>query len=119
MDRAYKRWFCSPSDLVGLNPTRARDIIVKCFFEAQHEAMARSNEIRGLDTDPDALRSQVQVAIRNAFERTGGDFKNPDKVSLVRILGALAESASALGAPRDIIEHHTLQIATVLAELPD
>ncbi len=119
MDTAYRRWFCSPSDLVGLNARQARDLIVRCFFEAQHEALVRSNELGGRDADSTAIRAQAQGAVREAFERTGGNFRNPDKMSLVRVLGGLAESAKALGTPRDIIEHHTQQIVTVLAELPD
>jgi hypothetical protein len=119
METAYRRWSCSPSDLVGLTATRARDLIVRCFFEAQHEMLARDNEIGGLGTDSKSIRSLARGAVQEAFSRTGGDFKNPDKTSLLRVLGGLAESAQALGAPRDIIEHHTQQIVTVLAELSD
>lgn len=116
---AYERWFCSPSDLVGLDPTHARDLITECFFEAHHEAMTRSNELRGLDTDPALIRSEALGAVLNAFRRTGGDYNDPDKASLVRVVESLAENASVLGTPQDIIEHHREQIGMVLAALPD
>lgn len=115
----YERWFCSPSDLVELDPTRARDIIVQCFFEAQHEAMTRSNERRGLDTDPALIRSEALGAVLNAFKRTGGDYNDPDKASLVRVVESLADNASVLGTPQDIVEHHKEQIGIILAALPD
>jgi hypothetical protein len=115
----YERWFCSPSDLLDLDPARARNLIVECFFEAHHEAMTRSNAHRGLDTDPDLVRMEALGAVLNAFKRTGGDYNNPDKASLIRVVGSLAENANILGTPRDIIEHHKQQIAILLAGLPD
>jgi hypothetical protein len=115
----YERWFCTPADLLDIDPTRARNLIVECFFEAHHEAMTRSNALRGLDTDPDLVRMEALGAVLNAFKRTGGDFNNPDKASLIRVVGSLAGSASVLGTPKDIIQHHKQQIAIVLAALPD
>mgnify|MGYP001053264584 CR=1 FL=1 len=38
----FKRWFVSEEDLQGLNPIKARDIIIKCFFEAQKETFRKS-----------------------------------------------------------------------------
>lgn len=117
MQDGYDRWFCTPADLVGLDALRARDLIVECFFQAQHEAMSRSNEARGLAADTDAVRMEAEGAVRNAFKRTNGDFKRPDKASLAAAVDALAESASHLGTPSDIIEHHKRQIGLVLSAL--
>jgi hypothetical protein len=115
----YERWFCTPADLLEIDPGRARNLIVECFFEAHHEAMTRSNALRGLDTDPDLVRMEALGAVLNAFKRTGSDYNNPDKAGLIRVVGSLADNASVLGTPRDIIEHHKQQIAIVLAALPD
>jgi hypothetical protein len=114
----YKRWFCSPSDLVDLTPQRARDLVVECFFQAQHETMERSNAAMGLDTDSDAIRMQAEGTVRMAFARTGGDFANPDRASLERAVESLLETASTYGTPADITRHHEQQIALVLAGLP-
>ncbi len=118
MQAAYGRWFCAHSDLVGLDPVRARDLIVECFFQAQHEAMTRSHESRGLDADPTTIRRDAEGAVRLAFKRTGGDYKHPDRASLERAVQSLAGSAETRGTPADIIEHHEQQIGMLLAGLP-
>jgi hypothetical protein len=115
----HSRWSCSPNDLVGLNPTRARDLVVECFFQAQHETMARSNEAMGLDTNPSTIRMEAEGAVRVAFKRTGGDFRHPSKASLRRAVDSLADCASTYGTPPDVIEHHKRQIGMVLSGLPD
>jgi hypothetical protein len=113
----YQRWICSPSDLTDLTPKRARDLIVECFFQAQHEMMERSQTAMGLAVDPVAIRVGAEGAVRMAFASTGGDFENPDKTSLERAVKALTEMASTFGTPADIIHHHEEQIALVLAGL--
>ena len=113
----YQRWSCLPSDLVDLTPKRARDLIVECFFQAQHEMMEQNQAAMGLDADPVAIRMGAEGAIRMAFASTGGDFENPDKASLERAVKALAEMASTFGTPADIIHHHQQQIAVLLAGL--
>lgn len=115
----YERWFCSPADLVGLDPVRARDLVVKCFYQAQHETLTRSHATMGLSVDEESIRAEAEGAVRNAFKRTGGDFGNPDKISIRRAVESLADSALAFGTPPDIVEHHRKQIDVVLAGLAD
>lgn len=117
MQAVYDRWFCSHSDLEGLDALRARDLIVECFFQAQHEAMMRSLESQGLHADVTMIRKAAEGAVRLAFKRTGGDFKRPCRDSLVRAVESLAGSAKTRGTPADIIEHHKEQIGMVLAGL--
>lgn len=119
MESSYNRWTCTPKDLVGLDGARARDLIVECFFQAQHEAMSRNHATLGLSDDDGTIRMEAEGAVRNAFKRTGGDFGAPDRVSLGRAVESLAASASAMGTPVDIIEHHKRQIGMVLAGLPE
>jgi hypothetical protein len=118
MSAQYQRWFCSPSELAGLTPQRARDLVIECFFQAQHETLERGHVTMGLDLDPDSIRMEAEGAVRNAFMRTGGDYKNPSRSSLERAVGSLLETASNFGTPVDIIEHHEQQISMVLAGLP-
>lgn len=112
-----ERWFCAPSGLAEVDPPHARDLIVQRFSEVQRETTARTEKLMGTDTN--LIRAQARDAVRDAFEWTGGDYDNPDKASLVRVLGSLAEIASVLGTPRDIIEQHTQEIVMVLRRLPD
>jgi hypothetical protein len=118
MRAQYQRWICLPSDLVDLTPKRARDLVVECFFQAQHEMMERSQTAMGLAADPVAIRVGAEGAVRMAFASTRGDFENPDKASLERAVKSLAEMAATFGTPADIIQHHEQQIAAVLAGLP-
>ncbi len=113
----YERWSCSPSDLAGLTPKRARDLVVECFFQAQHETMERSNVSMGLNADPEAIRMGAEGAVRMAFARTGGDFASPDKRGLQRAVESLLDTASTFGTPADITQHHEQQMAVVLAGL--
>jgi hypothetical protein len=113
----YQRWTCLPSDLVDLTPRRARDLVVECFFQAQHEMMERGQVAMGLDVDPVAIRMGAESAVRMAFASTGGDFENPDKAGLERAVKSLTEMAGTFGTPADIIDHHEQQIAVLLAGL--
>lgn len=110
----FKRWFCLPSELIGLTPQHARDLIVECFFQAQRETMERTRVAIGLDPDLDAIRAEAESAVRNAFVRTDGDFESPDKESLERAVESLLETAESMGTPIDIMRHHEQQIAMML-----
>lgn len=115
----HEPWLGSPSDLVGLDPMRAKNLVLECFVEAQHEAMIRDWEHRYQDKNPNLIRLEAQDALHDAFDRTGGDYDNPDKASLVRVSESLAETVGKSGTPRDIVGRLTRQIAIVLAALPD
>jgi hypothetical protein len=95
----------------------ARNLIVRCFLEVQTETAVRDGE--PAPSSANHAHSRAQAAVRRAFQWTGGDYENPDRASLVRVLGSLAEVAGLLGAPLDIIELHTQEIVTTLRRLPD
>lgn len=119
MSAQFKRWYCVPSELIGLTPERARDLIVECFFQAQREALERSCAGTGLDADLSAVRAEAEGAVRDALARTGGDFDAPDKASLDRAVESLLQKAGAMGTPADIMRHHEQQIAMMLEGLSD
>ena len=106
-----------PSDLDDLTAQHARDLIVECFFQAQHETMQRNRAAVGESTDMHAVRHEAQDAVRSAFECTGGDFDNPDRASLERTVEFLVKNAASMGTPADIIRHHEQQIAMILDQL--
>jgi hypothetical protein len=94
----------------------ARNLIVQCFLEVQNETAVRNGEPTPSSANHAHLRAQD--AVRKAFQWTGGDYENPDRASLVRVLGSLAEVARLLGAPLDIIGLHAQEIVTTLRRLP-
>ncbi len=113
----FHRWRLKEEDLRDLSPEKARDLIVKCFYEAQKETFARSKQLLGLRDDEKQLQTSVLSAIRLAFKETGGDFNNPTKNSLTKVVEVLGRKSKAWGTPEDIIEYHRSQIMRVIAEL--
>lgn len=119
MQATYDRWYCTVDDLKDLDALRARDLIVECLFQAQHEALMRRELAQDLRADRESIRLDAQAMVRNAFMRVGGDYRNPTKDSLRHALNVLGTTADAMDAPDDIVEHHRQQISIVLASLPD
>lgn len=115
----FKRWSLSRQDLLGLEPVKARDLILHCFFEAQRETYARAKANLGLAVTPETIRESVVKAVRAAFDETRGDFNRPTKAALLAVVGVLASKSRSWGTPPDIIEYHRGQIGQVLDLLPD
>lgn len=113
----FKRWFVTEDDLKGLNPIKARDIIIKCFFEAQKETFARVKETLGRKVSDEEILESVTNAIRLMFKETGGSFDAPSKADLLKVVEGLASKAATWGTPEDIIQHHKTQIQRVLMAL--
>ena len=40
-EQQYQKWTVSNSDLTDMNPIKARDLIIQCFYEAQRETLVR------------------------------------------------------------------------------
>ncbi len=110
----YQRWSLSKDDLKGLNPVKARDLIIKCFFEAQKETFASVKRELGVTPTDESIMDSVTSAVRVAFKKAKGSFDNPTKEDLSKVVQILARKASSWGTPPDIIEHHKNQIMTVL-----
>lgn len=119
MKEEFKRWELQQKDVEGLNAEKARDLIVRCFFEAQKETFGRAKKDLGLVSDDDQLMASVRTAVKLAFRETGNDFDRPDRQGLEKVVGVLATRAASWGTPQDIIGHHSLQIRKVLSLLPD
>lgn len=114
-----KLWVCPAWRLRDLDPIRARDLVVDCFYHAQGETFRHQKERMGVPADKDSLRRTVIGAVRAAFDKTGGDFEHPTAESLRRAVQALGASAASWGTPKEIIEHHQSQIEEMLARLPE
>lgn len=110
----FHRWSLSEGDLTELTPLKVRDIIVKCFFEAQKETFARSKKDLGMKTSEEELYKTVQSSIKMVFKDQQADFDNPTKKSLAKVVETLARKASSWGTPQDIIEYHGKQVMKVL-----
>lgn len=117
MDTKFTRWECKDSDLKDMTPSKARDLIIQCFFEAQKETFSRAKKTLGKETADSELHSSVEGAVRLTFKEVGGNFENPSREDLGKAVQALARKASSWGTPDDIIEHHKGQIMKILGSL--
>lgn len=104
-------------DLLNLTPHRARDLLVKCFCNAQLETFRRAATKLGNHPSPEQLERTVEGAVRLAFRSTKGDFENPTPESLGAAVMDLATKAAAMGTPHDIIEHHKHQLGRIFDAL--
>jgi hypothetical protein len=111
-------WLVPESEFRNLTAPRARDLIVECFFQAQHETFHRAKQRLGSRAfDDQAIRSAIVGAVRVAFREAGGDFDRPTPDMLAKIVGVLARKAEAWGTPEDVVAHHTAQVERLLVAL--
>ena len=111
---ATTRWFLENADLMDVTPVKARDLIVRCFFEAQKESFAAAGKAMGKTEGEVELRTIVAGAVRAAFRESGGDFDHPTKSSLMAAVEVLARKAQRWGTPPEIVQHHRGQIEKIL-----
>jgi hypothetical protein len=110
-------WTVDEDALAFLDACKARDLVVECFSAAQQETFAHSKEALGLEVDSKALSRSVVGAVRAAFRKTGGDYDDPTKQSIMKAIDALAVTSASWGTPRHIVEHHYAEIEKVLGKL--
>ncbi len=111
---AVVRWFLNDADLVDMTPIRARDLVVKCFYETQKESIAAAGKKIGQAQNDAELRSAVIGTVRLAFRESLGDFDQPTKDSLTAAVQILARKSQQWGTPSNIVQRHKAQIERIL-----
>lgn len=99
-------------DLVG-----ARDALVECLYQAQHETFMHQKERLGVPSDESSVRQSIVGAVRAALSRVGGSYEAPTRAHLRAALDVLAVKARTWGTPPDIIEYHRSEMIKVLDSL--
>lgn len=113
----HERWYLQTADLQNLNPQKARDLIIKCFFEAQKETFKRAKQKFGKTSDDADILQRITSVVKITFQQVDGDFEQPTKAALLKVMEKLAKMSASWGTPEDIIEHHKKQIERLLNEL--
>lgn len=116
---ATPTWRVGESDLRGLTPIKARDLLVDCYATAQMDKFRRTGEELKLKLTDEELRMSVELQVRTKFDDLRLDFEAPTKASLERVLAELAWDAAQWGTPTEIVEYHVGQVHRILAELPE
>lgn len=115
--KTFNRWRLRPAEVKGLDATRARDLFVDCFFEAQKETLSRAKRNLGFETNDEEMKRATATIVKMAFKEVGADFERPTRKSLEKVLDTLTHKAEAWGTPEDIIEHHRQQLGMMLTML--
>ncbi|MRR09220.1 hypothetical protein EG831_03860 [bacterium] len=103
---AFVRWPCPIDQLEALGCDAARDLVVKCFFEAQRETFWRAKRKLQAGAAESDIETSVLASVRVAFREAGGDFDDPSPETLRRAVEVLARKARLWGTPSDIIDYH-------------
>ena len=83
-----------------VTPLMVRDAIVECFYNAHCADSALE------DDDSKSVNKYCAELVKGAFTNTGGDFENPTKESIVKVLGQLAEFSKNFRNPEVIKKHY-------------
>jgi hypothetical protein len=111
------RFHIREGDLYDLGPEKARDLIIKCFYRAQKEALAETAEALHLGYGDLEIYDNIVHTVELAFKEAGVDFAGPTKRGLERVVGVLAEKAYSWNTPVDVIEHNVEVIQKILDRL--
>jgi hypothetical protein len=114
----FGKWCPSLTDTVDPTPIKVRSLLIECFLEAQKSTMERAGTTLGSHTDIDTLRASVEKVIRAGFKEVNGNYDNPTKADLEKILVVLSRKAAAWGTPPEIIDHHKKEMSKVIEMLP-
>jgi len=104
-------------DLSGeITPFQVRDAIIKCFSQAQEELKKYMKETTDIKHEY-IEKMYVNYIIEKAFEKVGGDFKNPTKETLIQVVVELKEYALGLFRDPDIVQKHVGEIGQLIDKL--
>jgi len=84
----------------GINVYNVRDAIVECFFQAHCQDAGLSDITDG------GNKEYCKSVVEKGFSDVGGDFENPTKESIEKVLDYLAEFSKNFRDPEIIKEHY-------------
>ncbi|MBI4710384.1 MAG: hypothetical protein HY759_04700 [Nitrospirae bacterium] len=116
-NKKYELWFVSADDLKDVTPKKARDIIIKCFFDAQKATFAMAGEKLGKKPNEKELYGAIKSEVKKTFNEAKCDFENPTKENLRKVVDLLYIKSASLGTPKEVRDHHKGQIEMVLRRL--
>lgn len=102
-----------------VTPIMVRDAIIKCFVLAHKEILEMMKEYYKFGSKEEFKEMkelEVELLIKKYFKDTGGNFDNPTKEEIMKVLGKLAEYAKNFRNP-EIIEKHYGEIMQLIGKL--
>lgn len=113
------------NDIYGVNPNDSlttnmvRDAIIKCIYEADKEVLDDlfpSSDFDSKEDEEQKKYKHVEIFIEKMFTDVKGDFNNPTKESLEKVIDRCAEYAKSL-RDKEVIEKHYKEIMTLINKL--
>jgi hypothetical protein len=116
-ERHFHLWTVSPADLENMDLIKARNLMVRCFYEAQKDTFARARIRLKKTANEGEVLSSVTNMIQLIFKTRGYDFDNPTKNGLRAIAEELIKKAAAWGTPAEVWENNQKQFYEIVARL--
>lgn len=113
----FKKWDLDERNLRNLTPIKVRDLIIECFYTAQAGTFKKVKEMSKLEFKEKDILTSIVASVRLGFAEADGDFDNPTKEVLAKVVDFLAAKAASWGTPKDLIEHHKSQINKAISLL--
>ena len=79
-----------------ITPIYVRDAIINCFYEAHEDVLNEMFAISNFSSDNESNMTKykhIKIMIKTLFDRVNGDFDNPDKESLIKVIDQCAQYA--------------------------
>lgn len=102
-----------------ITPLIVRDAIVKCFVNAHREVLGQMKEYSKFKSKKefdDIKNMSILFLIESLFKDVGGDFNNPTKDDILKVIKKLAEIAAQFREP-EIVEKHYNEIMELIRKL--
>ncbi len=102
-----------------VTPIMVRDAMIQCFYKAHCNVLELARETFGHPPEEkfeEMKKSHVKELVEDIFRRIGGDFNNPTKENLFKVLEKLKEFASIYRRP-NIIKKHVGEMILLINKL--
>lgn len=102
-----------------VTPVMVRDAIIICFTQAHSEVLDQIREYGKSKSKEDAermKRAEVTQLVKTKFNDVGGDFDNPTKEDLEKVVWKLARFAAEF-RKEEVISKHRSEIMKLIGKL--
>lgn len=103
----------------AITPVQVRDEIVSCFVKAHSanlEEMKEFGEIKSEEEFERLKKLNVEELVKSFFSDTGGNYENPTKSDLQKVIDKLAEYAANFRS-QDVVKQNYMGIKAMIDRL--
>lgn len=112
------KWDITRNDFYDINPIKIRNLIIKCFLHAHLKEVIGKKSKRVTYSDYEISKQSIMAEVELTFNQVGGNYNNPSKACLLKVINLLAEKQKNRGISNEIINHHKFQLIEAINYLP-